>query len=163
MQATSKTHATQWNLLWKILRFLDIVWKGSSLVWYLSTVKLKLLLAEAIQRCAIPGLYSGIFTMYLQHCRSQQSTDRAQNILFYALWVLYASTTATIILDILGFYWLNSVSVDDHRCLNFVSINFTDPRDSAPLWNYRSHIICFVWRHGPIYPSTSNWQLSLFI
>ena len=158
MQATSKTQVTQWNSLWAIFTTLDTVWNGSSLVRYLSTVKLKLLLAKAVQRCVIPGLYSGIFAIYLQHRGSQQSTNRANNILFYALWVLYALTTATIILDTLEFCWLNSVSVDDHRCLNFVSINFTDHRDSVPPWNYSNHNICSLWRHGPIYPSTHNWQ-----
>ena len=122
MQATSKTHATPWDLLLQILTTLDTVWKGSSLVRYLSTVKPKLLLAKAVQRCAIPGLYSGIFAMYLQHRGSQQSTDRANNILFYALWVLYALTTATIIVDTLGFCWNNPVSMDDHRCLTLFQL-----------------------------------------
>ena len=69
--------------------------------------------------------------MYLQHHESQQSTDRARNILFYALWVLYALTTATIIVEILIFYWIDAVSMDDHRCFNFVSISFTERRDSS--------------------------------
>ena len=61
--------------------------------------------------------------MYLQHCGSQQSTDRAKNILFYALWVLYALTTATSISDILQFCWIDvAVSGDDHRCLNFFEL-----------------------------------------
>ena len=122
MQATSKTHATQWNLLLEILRFLDIVCKGSSLVWYLSTVKLKLLLAKAVQRCFIPGFNSGIFVIYLQHRGSQQSTDGAKNILFYALWVLYTLTTAIIILEILGFVLVDPVSMDDHRCLTLFQL-----------------------------------------
>ena len=54
--------------------------------------------------------------MYLQHCGSQQSTDRSKNILFYALWVLYAFTTATIIVDTLEFCWIDPVSMDDHCC-----------------------------------------------
>ena len=115
-----------------ILPTLDTVWKGSSLVWYLSTVKPKLLLAKAVQHSAIPGLYSGIFVMFLQHCGSQQSTDRAKIIFLYALWVLYGLTMATIIVDILQFFWNDPVSMDDHRCLNFVSINFTERRDSVP-------------------------------
>ena len=54
--------------------------------------------------------------MYLQHCGSQQSTsDRAKNILFYALCVLYALTTATGTIDILH-YWVYTVSMDHHRC-----------------------------------------------
>ena len=124
MQATSKTHATQWNLIRQNLTTLDTVWKGSSLVWYLSTVKLKLLLAKAVQCCAIPGLYSGIFAIYLQHRGSQQSTDRTKNILFYALWVLYASTTATIIVDVLELYLIidMTVSVYDHRFLNLFQL-----------------------------------------
>ena len=54
--------------------------------------------------------------MYLQlHCGSQQSADRARNILFYALWVLYALTMATCIIDILH-YWVYTVSMDHHHC-----------------------------------------------
>ena len=58
-------------------------------------------LAKAVQHCAIPGLYSGIFVIYLQHRGSPKSTDRAKNVLFYALLVLYALTTAIIIVDML--------------------------------------------------------------
>ena len=118
MRATCKTDATQWNSLWQILTTLDAVCKGSSLVWYLSTVQLRVLLAKAVQHCAIPGLYSGIFAMYLQHRRSQQSTNRANNILFYALWVLYALSVAISIIDILGSFWIEPVSMDDHPLLN---------------------------------------------
>ena len=61
--------------------------------------------------------------MYLQHRRgSQQSTDRTNNILSYALWALYALTTATDILDILVFFWPETVSVDDHRCLTLFQL-----------------------------------------
>ena len=66
---------------------------------------------------SIPGLYSGIFAMYSRHRGSQKSTDRAKNVLFYALCVLYALTTATIIVDILEFWWIDPVSVDDNHCL----------------------------------------------
>ena len=55
--------------------------------------------------------------MYLQHRESQQGTDRAKKFLFYALWVLYASTTAIIIADMLVLCWINAVSMGDHRCL----------------------------------------------
>ena len=66
----------------------------------------------------IPGLYSGIFAMYLEHHGSRQSIDKAKNILFYALWVLYALTVATIIVDILVCLELpDPVSIDDHGCL----------------------------------------------
>ena len=120
MQATSKAHATPWNLLLPNLSTLHGVWKGSSLVRYLSTVKPKLLLANPVQHCFIPGLYSGIFAIYLQHRGSQQGTNRANNILFYALWVLYALTTATFIVDMLELHWIidMTVSMDYHRFLN---------------------------------------------
>ena len=79
-----------------------------------------MLLAKAVQRCAIPGLYSRIFAIYLQHRGSQKSTDKAKNILFYAPWVLYTLSVATIIVAMLEFYWIANVAVsmDDHRCLN---------------------------------------------
>ena len=82
-----------------------------------------MLLAKAVQHCAIPGLYSGIFSMYLQHrSGSQQNTDRANNILFYALWVLYALSVATSIIDILGFFWIDPVSMDNHHCLTLCEL-----------------------------------------
>ena len=119
MRATSKTDATQWNLLIQNLTTLDSIWKGSSSVRYLSTAQCQSPVAEAVEHWPILGLYSGIFAMYLQHCGSQQSTDRAnsKNILFYALWGLYALTTATIIIEVLQFCWNDSVSMDDYHCL----------------------------------------------
>ena len=116
MWATSKTHATQWNELIQNFTSLECVWKVSYLVRYLSIPKHKLA-AKAVPHSPIPGLYSGIFMMYLQHCRSQQSTNRGKNILFYALWALYALSTATGIIDILLFFWSDTVSMDVYRCL----------------------------------------------
>ena len=55
--------------------------------------------------------------MYLQH-RGSQSTDKAKNILFYALWALYALSTLVYILDIVSIFpGPESVSMDDHGCL----------------------------------------------
>ena len=78
--------------------------------------------AKAVQHCSIPGLYSGIFAMYLQRHGSHQSTDRAKNILFYALWVLYTLTTATIIVETVTVCWTDPVSMDDHRCLTLFQL-----------------------------------------
>ena len=114
MWATSKTDATQWNI--QNSTTLDSIWKGSSSVRYLSTSQCQGRVAKAVQHWPIPGLYSGIFAIYLQHHGSQQSTDRAKNIFFYALWGLYALTAATIIIEILQFCWDDSVSGDDNRC-----------------------------------------------
>jgi len=61
------------------------------------------------------GLYSGIFAMFLQQYGSQPSIDKAKNILFHALWVLYALSVATHIIDILGFYWPDqSIKIQYH-------------------------------------------------
>ena len=59
--------------------------------------------------------------MYLQHCGSQKNTDRAKNILFYALWTLYASTTVAISIDMLVFCLIDadSVSMDHHGFLTW--------------------------------------------
>ena len=87
--------------------------------------------AKAVEHCPIPGLYSGIFAIYLQH---HQSTDKAKNILFYALSVLYALSAATSIIDILQFPFRDAVSLDDYSCLTFFSISCTEleHRDSVP-------------------------------
>ena len=73
--------------------------------------------AKALQNCPIPGIYSGIFAMYLQHNRSQKRTDKARNILFYALWILYALSAVNYITFISKMSYLEeSVSMDDHGC-----------------------------------------------
>ena len=101
---------------------MDPVCKGSCSVRYLSTVYAHV--AKAAQHCPIPGFYSGIFGMYLNHHGSQQSAYKAKNIIFYALWLLYALSAAITIIHILGIYWWDAVvswrdavSKDDHGCL----------------------------------------------
>ena len=47
--------------------------------------------------------------MYLQHHGSQKSTDKTKNTLLYALWVLYALSATTGIIDTLGFSWCDAV------------------------------------------------------
>ena len=70
--------------------------------------------------------------MYLEHHGSRQSTDKAKNSLFYALWVLYALSAATSIIDILQFPFRDAVSLDDYSCLTFFSISCIEHRDSGP-------------------------------
>ena len=76
--------------------------------------------AKVVQYCLIPGLYSGIFAMYLQHHGSPQRTNKAKSIVFYALLLLYTLSAAIIVMnvmDILPFFLLNAtVSMDDHGC-----------------------------------------------
>ena len=61
--------------------------------------------------------------MYLHHHGSQESTDRARNTLFYALWVLYALSATIIIVDMLGLSWPDAaVSLDNHDCLTLFQL-----------------------------------------
>ena len=62
-----------------------------------------------------PGLYSGIFAIYLQ-CRvsSHKDTDSRQNILFYALSLLYVLSLVIIALDITGIAFKVIQNVDSY-------------------------------------------------
>lgn len=68
----------------------------------------------------ISGIYSGIFAMYLHYHASQKNIDKAKNILFYALCVLYTLSTAAIIIIIWGYCISDLVSRGD-PCLTFNS------------------------------------------
>ena len=49
----------------------------------------------------VPGLYSGIFVMYLQyHAAKKRSNNVKENTIFYALCVVYALSMAIMALDI---------------------------------------------------------------
>ena len=59
------------------------------------------------------GLYSGIFFMYIK-CQSNKS--RKTTIVFYALYLLYALSTATVVCDLVIIILQvskNSISKDD--------------------------------------------------
>jgi hypothetical protein len=56
-------------------------------------------LAKEVQLLPGLGLYSGIFAMYLQ-CPQNKSGDKTTSIIFYALCLLYVSSTVTVVLDI---------------------------------------------------------------
>ena len=78
--------------------------------------------AKVVQHFPIPGLYSGIFAMYLQHHGSPQRTEKTKSILFYALSVVYTLSATTIITDILVFSWPGAVSMNYHGCLIFLKL-----------------------------------------
>ena len=95
----------------------EFVYLGLCLEWFFFgkiSVNSQAQVAKAASYCPIPGLYSGIFGVYLHQRGSQKSTDRAKNILFYALLVLYTLSAATTIMDILVSSWPDAVSMDDH-------------------------------------------------
>ena len=98
---------------------LCLLWtmSGRVLLWYDIRQPVRPNLLKVPNIYPTLGLYSGIFAIYLAHRGSRQSTDKAKNILFYALCVLYALTAATNIIDILVSSWPDLVSVDDHGCL----------------------------------------------
>ena len=79
-------------------------------------------IAKAVQYRPIPGLYSGIFAIYLQYRESQKGSYEAKNIIFYALCMLYALSAVTSIIGILhsSHSWPDAVSIDNHGCLNFL-------------------------------------------
>ena len=64
-----------------------------------------------------PGMYSGIFAMYL-HWTSENSTGRKQTI-FYALWVLYVLSTVSFVSDFVGDLSIN-VSTNDSTRKNII-------------------------------------------
>ena len=66
---------------------------------------------------ALPGLYSGIFLMYLYYCTTtRKEADKGKSILFYALCVLYALSAVTIGLD-LAIILASNVSKNRRLCL----------------------------------------------
>jgi hypothetical protein len=60
---------------------------------------------------SIPGIYSAIFFMYLRY-HVQRGSDRAKNVLFIAICVLYVLSFAIIILDMTS-VGISLVSNDD--------------------------------------------------
>ena len=67
----------------------------------------------------VSGLYSGIFTFYLQYHESQRDANtKGKKIVFYALSMLYVLSATIIILgDTIYAYALRTVSRNDHPCL----------------------------------------------
>jgi len=100
------------------------------------------------------GLYSGIFAMYLQHYGSlQQSTDKARNILFYALWMLYALSAAIMIVDtnILEFWWPDAANIETEYHLTILQVTIFACCDFIAqsiliyrcwiVWGYNIHVV----------------------
>ena len=75
-----------------------------------------------------PGLYSGIFAMYLQHQAHQTDTGKTKNIIFYALCTLYVLFFANFILGITALYIQMVIENSVRRNYNFffLPISFAD-------------------------------------
>ena len=61
--------------------------------------------AKEVQLFPGPGIYFGIFAIYLQCVLSKDSDSesRTTTLIFYALCLLYVLSTATIVCDLLAF------------------------------------------------------------
>ena len=91
--------------------------------FFFGTISVKFPLSSSrLLKHSNPGIYSGIFAMYLQHHGSQKNTDKVKNILFYALCVLYALSASICIMAIVNCFGLNPVSMDDHGCLTLFQL-----------------------------------------
>ena len=109
-----------------------------------------------------PGLYSGIFAMYLQYMTSKRGTKKTTNILFYALCTLYVLTGATMIIDIITIIFAVNNNSSGHNNLTLLAhicavhaqpyITFSGGLVSAPLY-YSRHIKRPLRLHLSIYPS----------
>jgi ABC-type multidrug transport system permease subunit len=64
-------------------------------LWYDIDSRTVAPLTEAVQNYSIPGLYCGIFAMYLQYHASIEGTKKM--LLFYSLSVLYLLSTGVLV------------------------------------------------------------------
>src|ERR1700735_3102039 len=71
---------------------------GTLSAFHLSRLKSEA--SKAVKHYPVPGLYSGIFALYLQYHGSQKGTNKTRNILLYTLSVLYILSVTTIVLHI---------------------------------------------------------------
>ena len=132
--------------------------KGSSTVRYALTCTF----AKEVQLFPGPGLYFGIFAIYLQ-CPSKRSGPAL--ILFYAVCLLCALSTATFVSDLASFILF--VSNNSIRKNTFLYISFADTsRDTIGSTSKRltsnvishfdnqSHSNRLLWLPCPMYSST---------
>ena len=68
---------------------------------------------KAVQHYTILGLYSGILIMHLQYTASKKDFNERNNILLYALCLLYVLSLATLVLDV-GIFFSKSVSKNEY-------------------------------------------------
>ena len=70
-------------------------------------------LLKQSRRCPGPGLYSGIFVLYLQYNASTKNVNERSKILFYALCLLYILSVAIFALDFI-IVWNAEVSKNEN-------------------------------------------------
>ena len=77
-----------------------------------SSRPLPVLLAQAVKYSPpmFPGIYSGIFILYLQYHASKTDNVKANIIIFYALCLLYVLSVATVGIDIVNLLTTTTVS-----------------------------------------------------
>ena len=62
------------------------------------TCNLAISFTEKVQLFHVPGVYSGIFAIYLQ-CPSDESRTRRANVVFYAICLVYVFCAGAVVSD----------------------------------------------------------------
>src|SRR5271168_1616724 len=91
---------------------------GRLFLWYDMHSRTVWAPAKEVQYYPIPGLYSGIFAMYLQYYQLKKDSTgqgKAKTILFYALCALYVLSLAVISLDTTEFVVTFSGAVSNNN------------------------------------------------
>jgi len=99
---------------------------GRVLLWYLHTMSILQPSRLRLPRPQpVPGLYSGIFAIFLQHNTSKKGDDQGKSIVFYALCALYVLSLVTVIVDTTiistGLYRLVIVQTMVFGCCDFIA------------------------------------------
>ena len=74
-----------------------------------------------------PGLYSAIFFMYIHHQASKELGIDKRNIILYALCILYALSSATIVIDTTRFI----LSIVSKICIDYDNLSIHNIRRSS--------------------------------
>lgn len=64
---------------------------------------------------SLPGIYSGVFALYLRHYAARKLKGTSNAILFYALCVLYILSTVIMTLDMAYFVARGNVSNNEQK------------------------------------------------
>ena len=101
-------------------------------------------ISQAAKQSNDPGLYSGIFSMYLQYWyASKKYTGKRNNIVFYALCLLYSLSMVTIGIDLTVFL-LRCLDVSKSILSNFHVLMSFSGQYTDSLYQYSRHSICLL-------------------
>lgn len=78
-------------------------------------------------KLSLPGIYSGVFALYLRHYAARKLKGTSNAILFYALCVLYILSTVIMTLDMAYFVALGNVSNNEQKKTFVLIISCAEP------------------------------------